>query len=99
MSPASVASPVSARGGAHRWYEFAAVRVVALAATCTAFAVYEVSHLFALANNDIWWHLRSGLWMLENHAVPRSGLFSQWSALPWVDASWGFDLLTALFYR
>ena len=35
-------------------------------------------HLLVLTNNDIWWHLRTGLWILEDHAIPRSGIFSQW---------------------
>ena len=96
MSPASVASPVSARAHAHRWYEFP-LRVAALVATFTAFAVYECNHLLALTNNDIWWRQRTGQWILHNHAIPRSGLFSQWPALPWVDASWGFDTLVADF--
>src|SRR5271166_5263910 len=99
MSPASVVSPLSARSHAHPWYEFPPVRVLALAATFTAFAVYEINHLLALSNNDIWWRLRTGHWILQNHAVPRTGLFSQWPALPWVDASWGFDALVAAASR
>jgi hypothetical protein len=36
---------------------------------------------------------------LLNHAIPRTGLFSQSAALSWIDSSWGFDLLTAASYR
>jgi hypothetical protein len=99
MTTSDIASPVSSRARLRPWYDVAPVHVVVLAATFTGFAAYEASHLLAITNNDIWWRLRTGQWILENHAVPRYGLFSQWSALPWVDSSWGFDALGAFFYR
>ena len=99
MTIPDIAPPVSARARLRPWYDFAPVRVAALAATFTAFAAYEANHLLALANNDIWWRLRTGQWILANHAIPRDGLFSQWPALPWVDSSWGFDVVAASFYR
>ena len=37
--------------------------------------------------------------MLQNHAIPRSGLFSQYSNLVWHDSSWGFDLLLGTAYK
>ncbi len=37
--------------------------------------------------------------MLENHAIPRTGLFSQYSNLVWNDSSWGFDLLLGAAYK
>jgi hypothetical protein len=99
MTTSATASGVSSRTQSRHWYYLAPVRVVVLAATLTAFALYQSARLSAFTNNDIWWHLRTGLWILENHAVPRSGLFSQSASLPWIDASWGFDVLTAFFYR
>jgi hypothetical protein len=99
MNTPDIAAEVSSRKTARAWYRFAPVRVMALAATFTAFAVYQIRQLPALTDNDIWWHLRTGVWILETHAIPRSGLFSQSPALPWIDASWGFDALAALFYR
>jgi hypothetical protein len=65
-------------------------------------AVFEAknrSSLSALSNGDIWWHLRTGIWMLQNHAVPHSGLFSQSPALPWTASSWGYDLVVAIAFR
>jgi hypothetical protein len=98
MNTPAIASHASARKITSVWYR-APIRVTALTATFTAFALYQVRHLLALAHNDVWWHLRTGIWILENHAIPRSGLFSQSTTLPWIDASWGFDALAALFYR
>jgi hypothetical protein len=60
---------------------------------------FRLSSLSALTNGDIWWHLSSGLWILQHHAVPRNGLFSQSSALPWFDSSWAYDLLLAVGFK
>lgn len=92
-------SIVSTRAQLRRWYDCFPVRVVALAVTFTGAAAYEVLQLSALTDSDIWWHLRTGLWILQNHAIPHTGLFSQSASLPWVDASWGFDALVAAAYR
>ena len=99
MSTSSTAPPVATPLKQRRWYDSAPVRVLVLAATFTATAAWQARHLSALTNNDIWGHLRTGLWILENHAVPHNGLFSQWSALPWIDSSWGFDALVAVASR
>lgn len=37
--------------------------------------------------------------MLEHHAIPRSGLFSQFPSLAWTDSSWIFDLGIGVLYR
>jgi len=69
---------------------------------CTSAALVEavrLSSLSALSNGDLWWHLRTGLWILQNHALPHSGLFSQMSDRPWIVSSWGYDLLLAGAYR
>ena len=47
----------------------------------------------------MWWHLSTGNWILQNHAVPHYGLFSQYSNLPWTDSSWLFDVLLAAAYK
>ena len=68
----------------------------------SAGGLYEVAHrrsLTAISNGDFWWHLRIGLWMLENHAVPRSGLFSQMSAQTWAASSWLYEVLVAAGYK
>jgi hypothetical protein len=62
-------------------------------------ALYQAAHLSALADPDIWWHLRTGTSMLENHAIPHNGLFSQSASLAWVDSNWGFDLVVATASR
>lgn len=50
--------------------------------------------LFPLHNNDLWWHLATGRWMVENVAVPRTDPFS-WTLFleSWVDNEWLGQLL------
>ena len=78
------------------------MRVAVLVALCSSAALLEAFHLTSLsslANSDVWWHLQAGSWILQNHAFPHSGLFSQSASLPWIDTSWAYDVLLSLFYR
>jgi len=76
-----------------------ALRVIVLLALFSAAAVYESLHLSSFNAPELWVHLRTGNWILENQTVPRAGLFSQYSNAPWKDASWGFDLLLGVAYK
>jgi hypothetical protein len=60
---------------------------------------FRLSSLSSLTNADIWWHLSSGLWMLQHRAFPHSGLFSQSASLPWIASSWAYDLKLAVAYK
>ena len=43
---------------------------------------------------DIWWHMRTGEWIVQHHQVPRTDPFSITGAgRPWVAYSWTFELL------
>ncbi len=44
-------------------------------------------------------HVRTGLWILQNHAVPHTGLFTQYANLPWNDSTWLFDVILGVAYR
>ena len=77
----------------------AGLRGFVLALLFTASGVYEAAHLSGLFNPNVWLHLRSGTWMLQTHSIPQSGLFSQYTNLPWVDSSWTYDAVLALCYR
>ena len=51
-------------------------------------------------DNDIWWHLKVGDWILEHFAVPHTGILSRTAAdRPWVAYSWGYEVLMSLAYR
>lgn len=101
--PAANLSPVlSAESHQRSFAALTPLRVVAMLVLYTVAAMVEAFHLSALtslANSDVWWHLQTGLWILHHHALPHSRLFSQSSALPWSDSTWGYDILVALAYR
>lgn len=99
MPASPIESSDTAQSAGLVWYKSAAVRIIALAATFTVAAAHQAFHLSALAGSNIWSHLNAGLWILHNHAFPRTGIGSQLASLPWIDASWGFDLLTGVAYR
>jgi hypothetical protein len=50
---------------------------------------------------DVWWHLRSAVWILQHHAAPQTDSFSSFGAgKPWAAYSWLFELLVyQLFER
>jgi len=80
----------------------AKLRIPVMVLLFTAAAMIEAvqcSSLTALTNKDIWWHLRIGLWMLQTHALPHNGLYSQSSGLPWIASSWAYETLLALGYK
>ena len=68
--------------------------LVWLGLTClfAAFPLYYIRHAH-LADPDIWWHMRTGEWIVQHHQIPRFDPFSATSmGRPWVDYSWIFDL-------
>ena len=73
--------------------------MVLLFATAGVLEARNLTSLSTLANADIWWHLRTGLWILQNHALPHAGLFSQSPDSPWIATSWTYDLKLAIFYK
>ena len=85
-----------------RWYNAAAVRVVCLAALFGYRPFVEAVHQRALwisANGDFWWHLRTGLGILQNHALPHTGLYSQSATQPWMASSWLYDIVVGIGYH
>ena len=51
-------------------------------------------------DTDIWWHVRSGEWILATRRVPWLDPFTFASAdRPWIDLHWGFQVAVALAHR
>ncbi len=73
--------------------------MAALILLFSAPGLYESTHLSSLAAPEVWSHLRTGTWIVENRAIPRTGLFSQYPNLPWNDSSWGFNFLLGMAYK
>ena len=73
--------------------------MVVLFASAALVEAFRLSSLSSLANCDIWWHLSSGLWILQNHSFPHGGVFSQASGQAWNASSWSYEVLLALAYK
>jgi len=47
-----------------------------------------------IADADIWWHLRTGEWIVQHHWVPYADSFSSYGmGRPWAAYSWLFEVL------
>ena len=73
--------------------------LLVLFSAAAAIEAFRLTSLSSLNNADIWWHLGSGLWMLQHHALPHTGIFSQASAQPWIAANWAYEWSLAIFYK
>ena len=65
-----------------------------LGLTClfAAMPLFYLKHAH-LADPDIWWHIRTGEWIVQHHQIPRVDPFSAPTlGRPWVDYSWIFDV-------
>src|SRR5262249_6699995 len=72
------------------------LRLLMLAAV---FAIPAVVVLQPVIDWDLWWHLRTGQWVLEHRAVPATDPFAQGgSDKPWLAYSWLFEVLLYLCF-
>ncbi|MCU1282609.1 MAG: hypothetical protein JWM53_6155 [bacterium] len=57
-------------------------------------ALLAVTYVVRLSDPDPWWHLATGRWIVEHHAIPRLDPFSFTVAgAPWRAVDWAADLL------
>jgi hypothetical protein len=77
--------PLAHVGGAVAIYSFLALRFI---------------RTFGIIDPDVWWHLATGKWILQHHAVPTTDPFSSYGLnKPWVAYSWLFEIAIQLMYR
>lgn len=51
-------------------------------------------HMAIVGDADIWWHLRTGQWILQHHSVPHIDPFTRFGAgRPWTAYSWLYELI------
>ena len=69
---------------------------------CLLVLVYTMSAFITIrpiVDPDIWWHLRTGQWVLDHGSVPWTDPFSTYGAnRPWVAYSWLFGVLVYGLY-
>jgi len=56
---------------------------------------YSIRTWFAVLDPDVYWHIRTGDWIVAHHAVPRYAIFSQHLGSQWIAYSWLFDLIVS----
>lgn len=64
------------------------------------FAFIFTASCHILTNFDIWWHLRAGKYIFENHHIPSQDIFSYTAAgRPWIDLHWLFQVFSFSIYE
>jgi len=76
-----------------------AIKILACVVLFAFAGILECGQLASLRDPEVWGHLRTGAWILQNKVLPDSGMYSQAQALPWRDYSWGYDVAVALGYK
>ena len=78
-----------------------AARAVLVAMLCAAPALvcFNGAAGACVADPDLGWHLRTGEWIVQHHALPHVDVFSRFGAgRPWQAYSWLFELLLLKLY-
>jgi hypothetical protein len=83
---------------ANRWYVRLLPSLTDFAFVLPLFILFGMlngaTHL--LSDGDTGWHIRTGEWILQHHAVPRTDFFSfTMNGRPWFAWEWGWDTLFA----
>lgn len=74
-------------------------QLLALAGLLFAAGWQQISSKPSTADQDLWWHLSIGNWILQHHAFPHTGILSRTAAnRPWIAYSWGFEVLLSKAY-
>jgi hypothetical protein len=70
-----------------------------IVAMCIGYAIVLFSRA-VLNDADTYWHIETGMWMLEHHALPSGDPFSYtFAGAPWTTHEWLSEVLMALAYR
>jgi hypothetical protein len=56
-------------------------------------------HAHGAEDPDVWWHLATGQWILQHHAIPHADPFSVLSGKPWQAYSWLFEVILARLFQ
>ncbi len=63
------------------------------------YAIPAIAVMTPIIDPDIWWHLRTGQWIVEHGAVPTTDPFSSYGmGKPWIAYSWLFEVLVYGLY-
>ena len=75
------------------------IQLSTLIAFLSGIGINAFRHKYCVRDLDIWWHLKVGDWIIENLAVPHTGILSRTAeGRPWVAYSWGYEVLLSRSY-
>jgi hypothetical protein len=75
------------------------LQLLALSAFLIGLAAIAMAARTTVLDPDIWWHLKTGDWIVQHHAVPFNGIFSGTAAnRPWIAYSWGYEVMLSRAY-
>jgi len=76
-----------------------ALQLLALICLLIFMAMIAFDARTTVRDPDIWWHLKTGDWIVDHTAVPYVGIFSRTAASrPWIAYSWGYEVLLSRSY-
>ncbi len=79
---------------------FRPLQLAGLVVFLTAIGGFAFYTKLCVIDNDIWWHLKVGDWIVAHLAVPHTGILSRTAASrPWIAYSWGYEVLMSWAYR
>ena len=71
-----------------------------LAILVLLYSIPAFQAMLPIDDPDIWWHLRTGQWIVEHGRVPTEDPFSTYGmGKPWIAYSWLFEILVYLVFR
>ena len=78
----------------NRW-----VQLAALIAFLAGVGIHSMREKYCVTDFDTWWHLKVGDWIVQNRALPHTGILSRTAVdRPWVAYSWGYEVLLSRAY-
>ena len=80
-------------------FRLRSMQLLALACLLAGLAGLGIGAGTSIQDPDIWWHIKVGDWIVQNHSVPHVGIFSRTAgSQPWVAYSWACEVLQSRAY-
>lgn len=94
ITPVVPAKACTEASESERW-PVACLLLICLLALACAFSIKPSSSM----DDDVWWHMHTGNWILRHRVVPTHDVFGLYTAgKAWIAYTWLFDVLTAWIY-
>jgi len=73
--------------------------IAAVALSCVGILIIMLSLTKLAGDDDVFWHLATGRWIVENYAIPHQDVFGHpYPGQEWLPTGWLWDVSTYLLY-